>query len=94
MLGGYNVQSGVLASVERFSLIKHVWESLEPMFTPRMNCSSCILEEKYVYVFGGIGNMDYLSSIERFNTELNIWNEINVRMPVKLSNSFTCAINK
>jgi hypothetical protein len=58
-----------------------------------MNCSSCFLEPNYIYAFGGIGASDYLSSIERFNTNLKIWTPLQVQLPQKISNTFAIPIN-
>jgi N-acetylneuraminic acid mutarotase len=64
------------------------WEEIEILNVPRLNSCSAALDGTHVYTFGGLGEYDYLSSIERYNIKLNIWTELKVKMPLKLSNSF------
>jgi len=55
---------------------------IEDLTTARMNSSACVLQDIYVYVFGGLSNSnEFLNSIERFNSELKIWTPLNVLMP-------------
>jgi N-acetylneuraminic acid mutarotase len=70
------------------------WEEIELLNIPRLNSSSAALDGNFVYTFGGLGEYDHLSSIERYNIKLNIWSELKVKMPMKLSNSYACSVNK
>ena len=84
----------MLNSCERFSLKNKKWEEIERLNESRLNCASCVAEENYVYAFGGYGTDDFLSSIERFNIELNIWNLLAVRLPQRISNLFACQLSE
>lgn len=88
IIGGYNRDEGVLSYCERLSLKSKQWEEIEILNTPRLNSCSAALNGTHVYTFGGLGLHDYLSSIERYNIKLNIWSELKVKMPLRISNSF------
>ena len=94
VISGYNKEHGVIPYCERLSLKSKQWEEIEDIITPRINSSSTVLNGSHVYTFGGLGELDFLSSIERYNIKLNIWSEISVKLPCKLSNSFAWSINK
>lgn len=94
VVGGYNKDEGLLPYWERLSLKSKQWEEIEILNVPRLNSCSAALDGTHVYTFGGLGEYDYLSSIERYNIKLNIWTELKVKMPLKLSNSFAWSVNK
>lgn len=94
IVGGYNKDSGVLTTCERLSLKSKQWQEIEDLNVPRLNNCSAALDGTHVYTFGGLGKFDYLSSIERYNIKLNIWSELLVQMPNKISNAQACSVNK
>ena len=94
IIGGYNKDEGILPYWERLSLKSKQWEEIEILNVPRLNSSTAWLNGTHVYTFGGIGNNDYLSSIERFNINLDIWSELKVKLPWKLSNSYAWSVNQ
>jgi len=93
VIGGYNKDEELLPYWERLSLKSKQWEEIELLNVPRLNSSSAALDGNYVYTFGGLGKFDHLSSIERYNIKLNIWSELKIKLPIKLSNSFACSVN-
>jgi len=84
-----------LAECERYSIDTRSWETIEPCNTARLNASACKCGTKYIYLFGGLNveKNEFSDSIERYNNELNIWTTLNVKLPVKLSNSFAFCFN-
>ncbi|CAI2362087.1 unnamed protein product [Moneuplotes crassus] len=93
VIGGYNKEEGLIPYCERLSLKSKQWEEIEILNTPRMYSCSAAIGGTHVYTFGGIGPLDYLTSIERYNIGLNIWTELKVKLPTKLSNAFACSVN-
>lgn len=87
VIGGYNKEKGVIPHCERLSLKSKQWQEIEDLNVGRLNSCSAALNGTHVYTFGGLGQFDYLSSIERYNTQLNIWSELKIKMPSKISNA-------
>ena len=61
----------------------------------RINPGCCTFGTNYVYVFGGRGTdpkAEFYDSIERLNTDLNLWSFIKVRLPSKLCNLYAFPI--
>jgi hypothetical protein len=59
---------------------------MEPMSQERYNAGICSIGDKYILVFGGRSEDSFLSSVERYNTELNIWTRLNCILPEPMSN--------
>ena len=61
------------------------------MNVERINPGCCTFGHNYVYVFGGRGadpKADFYDSIERLNTDLNLWSFVKIRLPSKLCNLY------
>lgn len=86
VIGGYNKDEGLLPYCERLSLKSKQWEEIETLNKPRLNSCSSVLNGTHVYTFGGMGEEEFLDTIERYNINLNIWSELKVKMPNKISN--------
>jgi N-acetylneuraminic acid mutarotase len=92
----------VLGSFEVFNTRARKWtlfggssgDKSQRLITPRMNASACKCGPKHIYIFGGLtqdpatGSSIFLDSIERYNTVLNIWTQLQIRLPQKISNNF------
>lgn len=82
MIGGYNSENGVLNTVEKFDCKSKKWSTLESKInTERINSSACKQGNKYIFLFGGLAQTEFIDSVERFNRDLNIWTELKVKMP-------------
>lgn len=86
VIGGYNHEKGLLKSVEKFSIKARKWLQVEPINIGRINSSACKCGHKYLYVFGGMDNRDFLDSIERFNLDLGIWTVLKIKLPIRMAN--------
>ena len=67
------------------------------MNVERINPGCCTFEKQYVYVFGGRSadaRADFYDSIERLNTDLNLWSFIKIRLPEKLCNLYAFTVKK
>ena len=90
-MGGYNEAMGPLNLVESFSMEQRTWKKHSQMNVERINPGCCTFGHNYVYVFGGRGTNpkdEFYDSIERLNTDLNLWSFIKVRLPSKLCNLY------
>ena len=94
VLGGYSTGKGILSDCERFSIKGHNWMPIEHLNVPRINMGSCLVSKKYLYVFGGSDENGILDSIERYNSSLDVWTLLQVKMQSKVTNLFAHAINE
>jgi len=56
------------------------------MNVPRCAFSATVVNNRYIYIFGGYDGTQRLGSIEKYNPELNIWLEIRASLQFPLSN--------
>ena len=96
-MGGFNDSDGSLKQVESFSVEQSLWRKHSSMNVERINPGCCTFEKQYVYVFGGRSadaRADFYDSIERLNTDLNLWSFIKIRLPEKLCNLYAFTVKK
>jgi len=97
-VGGYNEKKGALDSVEVFSFNTLEWKQLAPMNKARINSGSCTFGKNMLYVFGGRSTSpnasDFYNSIERLNTDLNLWSYVEVKLPTPLCNVFAFPVQQ
>ena len=80
---------------ERYSFDKMEWEQISNLNRKRIGAATCAMGENHIYVFGGRDDVDtFYDSVERYNIKLNLWNELNIRMPQKLCNLFAFRISE
>mmetsp|Transcript_5397 Transcript_5397/g.6884 ORF Transcript_5397/g.6884 Transcript_5397/m.6884 type:complete len:192 (-) Transcript_5397:112-687(-) len=90
VIGGFNDEVGLLDTFETFSSKALKWAAGDAKInTARINASACKCGTKYIYLFGGLGKKDFLDSVERYNMQLGIWTQIQVKLPMKMSNHFS-----
>ena len=59
------------------------------MILPRINAGASTLDSTFIYVFGGRNEGDkFYDSVERYNSEMNLWTLLEIRLPTALSNHF------
>jgi hypothetical protein len=90
VMSGFNHEYQILTEVERFCIETLRWETVEPLNIARLNASACKCGDKYIYIFGGLNveKNEFTDSIERYNSNLDIWTKLQIRLPLKISNSF------
>ncbi len=74
---------------------QRTWHQHSSMNVERINPGCCTFEKQYVYVFGGRSadaRADFYDSIERLNTDLNLWSFFKIRLPDKLSNMYAFTV--
>ena len=63
----------------------------------RVNPGCCTFGQNYIYVFGGrthVEDDDFLCSIERLNTDLNLWSYVKIKLPTPLCNLFAFTVKQ
>jgi hypothetical protein len=86
VLGGFHNEQGVLASCERMQILAKSWEEIEPLNIPRLNAAASRVGDKYIYLFGGTTERGFVDIIERYNMDLNIWTQLDIALPERMSN--------
>ena len=96
VISGFNHEYQILSEVERFNLDTLSWESVEPVNMARLNGSATKCGDKYIYLFGGLNveKNEFTDSIERYNSKLEIWTTLSIKMPAKISNSFAFSFSQ
>lgn len=66
------------------------WEIMESINIPRLNASATKCGKKYIYLFGGLNveKNEFTDVIERYNSQLEIWTTLLIKMPSKISNCY------
>ena len=82
----YNSNEITLRSWERYNIHNTKWEQISPMIMQRSHFGIASFQDNYIYVFGGFNGVDALDTIEKYDAMLDIWNEITVKLPLKISN--------
>jgi hypothetical protein len=86
---GYQSQSAV-ADVEMLDMSTETWKSVAPLNRPRYNFGIAALDS-VVYVFGGNGFLEDLSSVERYDPRADTWTEC-CDLPTVLIGCAACAV--
>jgi hypothetical protein len=64
---------------------------LSEMNIEREIFASCVVDDRYIYIFGGFNDV-HLDSIERFDVESGIWKLLSVKLSSSLQNATACTI--
>ena len=82
VLGGYNQKLGYLSVCEKYSMDEDNWKLMPSLREPRQDPTPCIVDSRYIYLFGGAvyinNSWSYPLTIEFFDTfnEINEWNKV------------------
>ena len=91
IIGGFNhrdlpnEQPVTLASCERYQVIDNSWAHISTMQEPRAFASSVVLDSQYIYVFGGMHDLQILSTIEKYDTITDTWITVFFTLPKPLA---------
>jgi hypothetical protein len=72
VIGGEVTPKKIDRSVHRFDPVENVWSTMAPTSTSR-GFSASFLFERSIYVAGGFNGVDDLSSVERYDVDLDRW---------------------
>src|SRR4051812_30489563 len=86
VLGGFSGKTR-LNSVEKYLVQEDRWVQVAPMKDKRHYLSACAINDEFIYVFGGFfgsTEAEINDSIEVYEVSKNQWQQLTVRMKVKL----------
>lgn len=72
VIGGDDEDGSVLDLVEIYDPSTNQWQTMAPMLHERQGAAACA-SHQCIYVFGGMGAYDYVSSFERYDPNENSW---------------------
>ncbi len=82
VIGGVNLEDGVLKACEKYDTEKDIWYEIADMNLARKNSSVCPLTSDSMYVFGGtLSNSLMTETIEQFLISANMWITLSIKMP-------------
>ena len=89
---GGNDGKQAISCVEYYDRAEHNWKFLSYMNISRECFSYCLIEQRYIFVFGGC-NEDILDSIERYDIIYDKWKLLDCKMKRPLKDATACAID-
>ena len=67
---GSCVYTPPLSACERFDVLQNKWESIPNLNSVRAGVGLCVVDDKYIYAFGGRNNQQHIiSEIEVYNAD-------------------------
>ena len=63
------------------------------MNEPRAFAGSCTLSDQFIYLFGGFHDYEVLQTIEKFDSVLDNWLTLYVKLPVPLAKLGVCSVD-
>jgi hypothetical protein len=87
VMGGYDgLTNRFLRSCERFSLAEGTWRDMQNLNMARCAFSATVVNDLYIYIFGGYDGAQRLASIERYVPLEDAWQALRVTLRFPLSN--------
>jgi len=87
VMGGYdNVNNRFLKSCEKYDYKTNTWSFFKNMNTPRCAFSSCTLNDKMIYIFGGYDGINRLDDIDVYDPDVDLWTVLDIALNTSLSN--------
>ena len=90
-IGGFDnkdadgIAPNTLDSCERFSIYENKWYTCCSMNEARAFSAACTMQDQFIYLFGGFHDYDVLQSIEKFDSVLDNWLTLYVKLPIPLA---------
>lgn len=83
--GGIGAKDEPLNSCEKFSLDCERWIKISNMIVAKSHLSLCNVNNQFLYSIGGENRYEsLLDLIEKYTINLDTWEVINVRLPIKI----------
>jgi hypothetical protein len=98
-IGGFDnkdadgIAPNTLDSCERYSFHDNKWYNCCAMNEPRAFAGACTMSDQFIYLFGGFHDYEVLASIEKFDSVLDNWLTLYVKLPVPLAKLGVCSVD-
>jgi len=87
VMGGYDgVQNVFLNSCEVYNVKKDEWRFFSPMTISKCAFSATVVNNKFIYTFGGYDGQNRLDAIERYSIQDGDWLKLTIKLKFPLSN--------
>ena len=100
VIGGFNHDDNpgqtpsTLRSCEKYSPSQNEWVSCSDLQTPRAYSGCCALSQESIYVFGGLNGFETTNAIEQYNSILDKWTVLYIKLPLKLAKLSAIALDR
>ena len=87
VMGGYDgVQNVFLNCCEVYNVAKDEWRFFASMNISKCAFSATVVNNRFIYTFGGYDGQNRLDAIERYNISEGDWQLLKIRLKLPLSN--------
>jgi N-acetylneuraminic acid mutarotase len=83
-----------LASVEKYSVVENSWVYVSTMSEPRAFSGHIVLDNQFIYMFGGMHDFNILQTIEKYDTISDSWVTVYFMLPRPLAKLGVCLIDR
>lgn len=83
-----------LSYCEKLNNSNGSWEMVASMNKARSFFGSCVLEQQYIYTFGGYNDYEMLLTIEKYDSITDTWITLHYKQPYPLANHAAVSIDK
>ena len=82
-----------LASCEKFSVLDNIWSYVSTMNESRSFGAAVVLDNQFIYMFGGLHDFNVLQTIEKYDTIADSWVALFFKLPVPLAKLGVCVVD-
>ncbi|TNV72831.1 hypothetical protein FGO68_gene4104 [Halteria grandinella] len=79
---------------EKLSQSNASWDMVASMNKARAFAGACVLEQQYIYAFGGLNDFEMLMTIEKYDSITDTWITLHYKLPYPLTNHAAVATDK
>ena len=100
MIGGYDHDDAVglspstLSSCEKYTPNDNIWSPCADLSLPRAYAGCCSLGNESLYIFGGLNGYDTTNTIEQYNSMLDKWTVLYIKLPLKIAKLGAVALDR
>ena len=77
---GLNIYHNYLNSCEAYNISKEKWKSVKSMNKAKAWLSATVVDNQFIYTFGGHYGHDALDSIEKYDIAKDIWELLEIKL--------------
>eukprot|EP00347_Sterkiella_histriomuscorum_P004289 403361015 len=99
-IGGFNhddnqgIQPSTLQICEKYTPSDNAWSSCSDLNVPRAYAGCCPFNNESIYIFGGLNGYETTNTVEQYNTMLDKWTLLYIKLPIKIAKLGAVAIDR
>ncbi|CDW74857.1 kelch motif family protein [Stylonychia lemnae] len=83
-----------LQSCEKYTPADNTWSYCAELIMPRAYAGCCPFNNESIYIFGGLNGYETTNTIEQYNTMLDKWSLLYVKLPLKIAKLGAVALDR